>query len=432
MASQNSLPASDSSTLHLTHPTESERIETWTINGKSWRGALSLPAYLRREEHLANQPLTLNGGITYWILVDSSASSNRSSSTSPSTSANSTSTNLTSEQRTILASCETIRRRALIATRGESVEEVVSHGVGSVFCREDFRGRGYAGRMMKELGNHLERWDQEEGKTTKFTVLYSDIGKKFYAKNGWKPFSSSHISLPPLSESSLPTPCSKELPPSAPLRAFDLPQLCLLDETLLLKQIAQFPPSSGPSTRAAIIPDVAIMQWHHAREEFAANETLGRDPEVKGAIVSLGPGNHNKVWAIWTRTFGSEASNNKLHILRIVIEGEYESAASSEHSPHGPRTLDERTIQAAASILFAAQKEAARWDMQAVEIWNPSLLIVRAARELVPGAEVVHREEDSIASLMWYGDGEANEGKRKGERQVAEVEWVGNEKYGWC
>ncbi|KAL9114384.1 MAG: hypothetical protein Q9187_007469 [Circinaria calcarea] len=427
MASQSSLPASDSSTLHLTHPNESEKIETWTINGKSWRGALSLPAYLRREEHLANQPLTLNGGITYWILVDSSASFNSSSSPSPSTSADSTSTNFTSEQRIILASCETICRRALIATRGKEVEEVVSHGVGSVFCREDFRGRGYAGRMMKELGKHLERWDQDKGNTTRFTVLYSDIGKKFYAKNGWKPFPSSHISLPPIPETSRPTPCLKELPISAPLRASDLTPLCLLDETLLRKQIVNFPPAFGPSIRAAIIPDVAIMQWHHAREEFTARETLGRDPEVKGAIISLGPGDKNKVWAIWTRTFGDEASKNKLHILRIVIEGEYEFAASSEHSPHGPRTWDERTIQATASILLTAQKEAARWNLQTVEVWNPSPLIVRAARELVPRAEVVHREEDSIASLMWYGDGEADEGKRK-----EEVEWVGNEKYAWC
>lgn len=51
------------------------------------------------------------------------------------------------------------------------------HGVGSVFCADELRGRGYAGRMMKELGTVLKRWQQNAGVKSCFTVLYSDIGK---------------------------------------------------------------------------------------------------------------------------------------------------------------------------------------------------------------------------------------------------------------
>ena len=155
--SSDGLPLSTSASLALVHPTEAERRATWLLNGQSWRGALSLPAYLRREEVLGNQSLTSNGGLSFWVLVETS--------TAPST------------PRRILASCETIRKRALIAKPGHRVEEVVSHGIGSVFCDPQLRGRGYAGRMMRELGQRLDTWRQEAGISTDFTVLFSDIGK---------------------------------------------------------------------------------------------------------------------------------------------------------------------------------------------------------------------------------------------------------------
>ncbi len=56
------------------------------------------------------------------------------------------------------------------------MREVFCHGVASVFCEEGNRRKGYAGRMMGELGGRLRVWqvgDEEVG----FTVLYSDIGK---------------------------------------------------------------------------------------------------------------------------------------------------------------------------------------------------------------------------------------------------------------
>lgn len=153
------LPPSTSPSLLLTQPTSAESAEILKANGASWRGCLSLPAYFRREAHLANQAFTRDGGLTSWILVDGSAPHD------PQT------------PRRILSSCETLRKKGLVATREGRVEEVVCHGVGSVFCAEEWRGRGYAGRMMKELGRELERWQQKEGARSRFTVLYSDIGK---------------------------------------------------------------------------------------------------------------------------------------------------------------------------------------------------------------------------------------------------------------
>ena len=150
------LPSSDSPTLALLHPTTEEQLAVWKVNGSSWKGRLSLGAYLRREEYLANQALTRDGGITFWILVDTSA---------------------TSTQRTILASCESLRKRALVRGQDGRVDEVVAHGICSVFSSPDFRGKGYGRRMITELGKSLDTWQQECGRTADFTVLYSDIGK---------------------------------------------------------------------------------------------------------------------------------------------------------------------------------------------------------------------------------------------------------------
>ena len=155
MAAACKLPPCDSINLALLHPTPEEKVETWKLNGASWRGSMSLPIYLRRETHLENQAFTKDGRLTFWILVDSTLPPN---------------------ERPILGSCESFRKRALVARSGK-VEDVVSHGIGSVFCNPEYRRRGYAQRMIEELGKMLDTWNQEAGKKTDFTVLYSDIGK---------------------------------------------------------------------------------------------------------------------------------------------------------------------------------------------------------------------------------------------------------------
>ena len=152
------LSPANSSKLALLHPTQEEKIATWVMNGQMWRGRLSIPEYLRREQHLEDQAFTRNGGITFWILVDSSAPAN---------------------DRTIIASCESLKKRALIARENGQVEDIISHGVGSVFCNPEFRRRGYAQRMLAELAEKLNSWQQQDGRRAEFSVLYSDIGKVY-------------------------------------------------------------------------------------------------------------------------------------------------------------------------------------------------------------------------------------------------------------
>lgn len=162
MGSLAELPHGSSPHLALVHPTDEEKLIQFKLNGSEWRGALSLKNYLRREEVLASQDYTKDGGISYWILVDKSMSHNP--------------LDPTSSARLPLASCETYQKKALVWKDGE-LKETICHGIGSVFCAPHLRGRKYAQRMMRELGEILRTYQTDENTECMFSVLFSDIGK---------------------------------------------------------------------------------------------------------------------------------------------------------------------------------------------------------------------------------------------------------------
>ena len=115
---------------------------------------------------------------------------------------------------------------------------------------------------------------------------------------------------------------------------------------------------------------------------------------------------------MWHNEDPQQSKGNTLYILRLAYDGPGpdpdNAAASAEH------------IDAVAALLRAAQLEAAEWHMEKVELWNPEWSSVLAAQRLEPEAKVLHRDHESITSLKWYGDADD------------EIEWVSNEKYGWC
>jgi hypothetical protein len=389
-------PSSKSPSLTLVPATEAEKQTIWSKNANEWRGALSREVYLRREEHLSSQDLTIGGGITLWILIDSN-----------------------DPHRTILSSCETYRKKAVIAVNG-SVHGVVSHGIGSVFCPPECRKRGYGARMMTELGPKLKTWHVRDGESVAFSILYSDIGKRFYNNYGWEPFNSSHISIPTL-HLKAPTYESLNLPEARALLAGDLPKLCSIDEQLIRSSLQSAP---ADKTFVALLPDIATIRWHHAREEFVAQELLGKTPEVKGAIVGTEVG--KRIWCYFTRMFynpnPSESKGNTLHILRIVVEerGLFTWERASVNADMSAY------IPAIAALFRVALEEAKKWNMAEVETWNPTNATAKAVHVLCPNAEVIDRDSESIASLMWYGP------RRTSGPVAEEVDWLGNEKYGWC
>jgi hypothetical protein len=211
-----------------------------------------------------------------------------------------------------------------------------------------------------------------------------------------------------------------EMPKVRHLRASDLPDLCARDEDLIRRSLKQAA-SMSDKTFTAIVPDIQTIRWHHAREDFVGHELHGEIPEIKGAIVGEEIG--KRVFCYWARMWYNEdvekREDNTLHILRLVVEEkglvDWESCQLSD---------DEitRLKPSIAALLAAAQDEAVRWQMEDVQLWNPNRVTVEAARYLYPSTDVVHRDEESICSLRWYGD----------EAALDNLIWPGNEKYGWC
>lgn len=393
--------------LALKVPSPDERRAIWAATHQQWGAALDLETYLRREAFLTTVPMSRNGGMTPWLLTTADGEPN---------------------DRPILSSCESIRKRCLVASPDGNVRECTAHGIASVFTEPPHRGAGYASEMMARLGPRLDTWQGRkigshcasaadeaangmrdgdgspgggtgcEDREVACSVLFSDIGKTFYTKNGWPPFESTHLSF-------LPAPAPETAPADSPavhpVSYHDLPELCSLDERLLKARLAR--PAS--TTRVALVPDLDAILWHLMREDFMTKHIFNRTPVIRGGIVGE-PG--RRVWAVWTRGYYGglkKPEGNTMHILRVVVED--------------PEACDKAYLTSAiGAVLSLARSEAAEWKVNHVEMWNPTPEI----RALVDAAglpyEFVSREKDSIASLMWYGEGE--------------VEWVDNEKYGWC
>ena len=367
-----SIPSASSPDLVLVHANEAEIYETHILSSVPWAGALTKEAYIENEHQLASHLLSAPNGITRWILTSKN-------------------------ERIVLASCETIPKRCLVRESEGEVRDVVVIGVAAVFCEPKLRGRGYAGRMMKELGDMLEKRGECLG-----SVLWSDIGPRFYADLGWKPFPSRHVELP-ASRSSLGSMSTS----TRTIFAEDIAALCTLDEAWIRESMAA---TSTAKTLLAIVPDHHTMLWHHKKEEYICQRLFGRTPDIKGAVAGE---SGNRVWAIWTRGFygavDDPEAGNKLYILRLVMENP---------------TLGDSEVQVKRlkEVLQAAQREAAEWRLDHVELWNPDAHVGSLIKQTGIRQRIVGRENEGMPSL------------RRLEKGLGEdvVEWIANEKYAWC
>jgi GNAT superfamily N-acetyltransferase len=381
------LPSAFSSDLILVPATPEEYIECVRLNSTAWKGPLSQELYVEREKHLLSQNLTDNGSQTCWVLVDR---------------------NGLAGCRVIFAACESFRKRAFFAHDGR-VEDVLSHAIGSVYVRSEFRGKGYAGRMMEELGKKLETWQagNELRKKSLFSILFSDIGKTFYARFGWIPFKSSHITLSPMSPNEVKNRVS--LPAARPMSAEDVKESMCSDIAIRKqRELLRVASEKCPGVKVAVVPNYEHMTWHWAREEFYARHNILNKPlpAVKGAGIDS-----QNVYCTWTRTVGETPNSRTLHILRWMYD-----------EPKSPAE-EKATVEAIAAVIQRAQLEAYEWEMRDVQFWNPTPLLEQAARMLDPIISIENRDESSIASLKWNG------------REVglsSDVEWMFNEKYAWC
>ena len=346
------------------------------------------------------------------------------------------------------------------------------------------RDRKYAARMLRELGEVLKTWPEEEqrklakrsqhhsngvsatkrakleAKEAVCSALWSDIGKRFYAEKGWPAFDSTHVEfLAPLAPvggiSSLlergPPPHDNALT-LAPVTRHNLAQLCREDEVQLRNELVAHAREAG-RTAFAFAPDADVFRWHWAREEFILPRALpGREvSEVRGLIATVTKAttdgadanaegrtagedeeekaDKTRMWAIWTRNYGADAAanaaKNTLYILRLVIDNNNNNNNNRNASSSSP---DPKALQLAFDAILHGALDAARaWNCGTVHLWNPT----PAVKDLIVASGVAHRfvdrQMDSIPSLRWYAPGEG--GKRVTEDMV---DWIANEKYCWC
>jgi GNAT superfamily N-acetyltransferase len=247
------LPDALSRNLGLSHPTDDENTSIWELTAEAWKDALTVPQYLEESVYLVTIPLAKDGGMTQWILVD---------------------TTLPPNTRLILASCETFRKRSLISDPEGNVTQTLTHGIASLFVAPELQRRGYATRLLKELRSVLPGWQAEKTRPVTGSVLFSDIGKQFYTDRGWRTFPSYHLEL---------SAEAGEWQGSTPVLADQVGRLCEEDEAMIQRVMSR--PQSSPNTRFIILPDHDHMLWHHRKEEFVARKLFGKEPHIKGAIA---------------------------------------------------------------------------------------------------------------------------------------------------
>ena len=172
----------------------------------------------------------------------------------------------------------------------------------------------------------------------------------------------------------------------------------------------------------ALLPDMQTIKWHHAREEFIGYELYGAQPEIKGGIIGEAG---SRFWCYWTRTWFNEDAHktegNTLYILRIVSERFGILDWDSDIAKQG---VEEEFWLPLAALFVLAQQEARKWTMHDVQLWNPHAVVKGIARKVFgDSALLVEREQESIASMKWYGDSLGQKSQ--------DVKWIGIERYVW-
>ncbi|KAN0090029.1 hypothetical protein V8E51_018608 [Hyaloscypha variabilis] len=236
------------------------------------------------------------------------------------------------------------------------------------------------------------------------TLLFSDIGKRFYSEIGWKVLNGNrHLDLPVTSGK---VPALEGMQQATPLLDGDLKVLCEEDEAMIRKCMVM---DEGAKTSMVIVPDVKHMEWHHMREDFICERLFGNAAKARGAMA--GEPRH-RVWIIWMRKYDGSPDDaeagNVLYILRLVIEG---AVIGDER---------EKVKENLKAVIGSAQKEAKEWKLSVVRFWDPNPLVRELVKEMGLDFVEKEREDDGIASLR------LNEGV--GEE---EIEWLANERYAW-
>ncbi|KAF9953880.1 hypothetical protein BGZ70_000076 [Mortierella alpina] len=386
--------------------------KTWTNNMEEWAKGVPLEQYHAREQHLAATAFSSENRLITWILVpkaDADVTEEYKTTAGDHGVRGGFDPKDVSKQNLerILGAVETYERPGIVATVGdETLHEVSSVSVASVYAPSKYRSHGYGKLMMRLL------WKKIEDMGASFSFLYSDLGPDFYGNFGWTARTSTEIViLPSLTLPAPPSTASSAMTTRASARAIKLEtvteeSLAALIEhdtqllrTQLIKKLKERLNTTPPkkTTFVAVTPEVRCIQWLHARAWFNAKEIWKfQDPQMKDLTLGVYVAGTKDQFVLWHHDF----TDDNLFILRWRID----STATNE----------EADIIALAFV-EAAQQEARKWRLSKIVFWNG-----HASLANLLGLKVKHRQH-SIPSL----------GLIKSDQDTNNVEWVLNEKYSW-
>ncbi|KAG5966239.1 hypothetical protein E4U58_002568 [Claviceps cyperi] len=386
--------------LVLVKATPEEQTAICLRHQPHWGSSFTPEGYLRREVGLQELSLARDGGLTVWALTQNTDANDDNSYNADDAPAG----------RPILCSLETYRKRAIVRGIDGIVRDVTAHGVASVFTPPRHRRKGYSSKMLSLISDELARQEAQKPGNAAFSVLFSDVGKTFYAQHQWMPFPSTHLSFSVDLSTSTSTSTNTVDGRLTLITDDNLPKITQLDEQTLRQKLSR-PPQPPHTIRIALLPDLPTYEWHFARAAFQARHVFGKTPSLHGALYTPPERPRSRVWMLWSHSLsgGPDApEKNVLNILHLALE---------DHD-----IPDQHLVAALEAIMRVAQAQAQEWLCATIEMWNPD----ERVKELMGSAtslpsELVVREKASIASLRWYG-----------ERGVMDVEWVDNEKFEWC
>ncbi|KAL2186690.1 hypothetical protein L209DRAFT_755422 [Thermothelomyces heterothallicus CBS 203.75] len=383
--------------------TPHQRVLSWRLNGASWAPPMTIEQYVGRETALSQTALSANGGTRYYVLHPDG------------------------DPDTIVSACEVTAKRALVAGAGTSAgpREVRAYSVASVFTNPRFRERGMASHMLRRVQEVVDGDGDGDGDDggykAEFGALYSDIGRVYYTRLGWKDFRSPQVLL------GLGTPAAAAAAAAAAvvvpegvslLTADEVAPLCERDVAAIRERFERLARSGGgggaadnngkKQTHIAFLPTPEQMAWHFTRDKYVCQKLLGREVVHRGARTEDQGGGGGSGWICWDH----DLREKKLKVLRIVTR--------EQDGPEARRG-------AVRKLLLAALAEAKGWGLPKVLVWSPGAEVAGAAtdiwRELGPEVSVTfeEREDGSIPSLRW-----------KGGKGPEEIVWESNEYYAWC
>ncbi|KAG0262148.1 hypothetical protein DFQ27_002532, partial [Actinomortierella ambigua] len=274
-----------------------------------------------------------------------------------------------------IAFCGFYVRPAIVATRkpvagkdGSTtsietrVQDVLAATLGSVICREEYRGCGYGGWMVSQI------WQYLLASPVQFTFLYSDIGL-YYTRYGWKKHRSELIELivnecnspwiPSTTEASSETQLSWD-----PITDGNLNEVLDQDASHLRDELALKIEDSPEGTALfAVLPEPRSVAWHRSRENFYLSHLHFDHPHPSTSTDRYGV-------VLSTERSSSGSSLNTLRFITWVHEFRSNQLTIMRFR-HGLDKDDNEAKREALLLLQEAFHEARRWRLGRVVIWNP-------------------------------------------------------------